>query len=63
MKPPEGTKITFGESDGRTVTAHVTYCPCAGECHRSPSPCSFGCIIHDAEFVPARPTPRQEGGT
>lgn len=24
--------------------ASLPYCPCGGQCHHSPNPCSFGCI-------------------
>lgn len=46
MKPPAGLRIELGERRGDHVETRVSYCPCGGSCHESPSPCSFGCLIH-----------------
>ena len=54
MRLPPGMKLRLGKRNGDHIEATVTidpavYCPCAGECHRSPSPCSFGCLLHRAD--------------
>jgi hypothetical protein len=31
------------------------YCPCGGQCHRGPNPCSMSCMAHHAIVVGGQP--------